>query len=193
MKCISILNVSHNIAGCTIFKFWISSLLAATANVQCECVCVCGPVRTPLRATPEGFINRPQAHLFTHHAHHHLPLTICTPQPSKCKGCLGAHRPLTAQADGTLWPSFPDISHVSALFFNLWPTCPLGFPPALLFSHHLGLVFSFSLWSHQLVLTPRFQSLVPPSKKYSFSCVSQYSIFTVNLLISPLVMSVWDV
>lgn len=65
------------------FNFELAPLWQQAAYVQCECVC--GPMRTPLRATSEGFINRTQAHLFTHHAHHHLPLTICTPQPPKCK------------------------------------------------------------------------------------------------------------
>lgn len=91
---------------------WIpvgSKLLMCSVSV---CVSV-GPVLTPLlRATPDGFINRVQAHLFTHHAHHHLPQTICTTQPSKVRL---PWRPQTCNS--TIW--WNTVTHLTHLLPHL--------------------------------------------------------------------------
>lgn len=69
-------------------------------------------------------------------------------------GCLGAHRPLTAQSERTWWPIFPDISHVSA-FFQPPALLLIDFPLAWLFSRLSLLNFSYS----QLALALQYVSI----------------------------------
>lgn len=132
------------------------------------CVChYCPMLKPQLRATPDGFINRPQTHLFTRHAHHHLPLTIYTPQPSKCKS-------QAALAPAGLWQR--NLMEHRDPSFLLTPTSLLSFlSPALLLitfplrcsSHATRLCLSLSsllLWSNPLYATLAAVSLsVTPS------------------------------
>lgn len=104
-----------------------------------------------LRATPDGLKNRAQSHLFTHHAHHHPSLTICTPQPPNAKSqavAVGACRPVAAQSDGTPRPIFPYNPHPQPQSHPLPPPVLSAAPPAdCYFSSALTLwSFSFALY-----------------------------------------------
>lgn len=82
----------------------------------------------PLRATPDGLINRGQAHLFTHHAHHHPSLTICTPQPTGRKKVRQQHLASTGLQQHNLM-EHPDPSFLSTSSPPLPPARVLSATP----------------------------------------------------------------
>lgn len=108
------------------------------------------PLPPPLRATPDGLINRAQAHLFTHHAHHHPSLTICTPQPTERKKVRQQQLAPAGLQQHNL------MEHHDPSFLSTPPA------PLLFYLQHLLLIAAFPLhWPFEAPLSPSIFLLHP--------------------------------